>query len=77
MTAKQSVAAALYSRAKQAWVSATIWSPFRVSSRVPVIVLVDSGAGGRNYASEIFIETVKSMVPGKENQSIITPVGRG
>ena len=69
MTSKHPVTAALNSRAKQAWVSATIWNPFRVSSRVPVTVLVDSGAGGGNYASEIVIETVKSMVPGKETQS--------
>ena len=76
MIASQPAVAALNVRAKHAWVRATVWSPFRVSSRVPVTVLVDSGAGGGNYASETFIGTVQSTLPGKEQKSIIAPVGR-
>lgn len=39
----------------QAWVKATIWHPTRSSCRLPVEVLIDTGAGGGNYASESFV----------------------
>ena len=56
-------------------VNTTVWNPHPVSCRTPVRVLIDTGAGGGNYASEAFIKTVESASMG--GRSIVTSTGNG
>lgn len=41
-------------RRPQLWVDAKVWHPHKVSMRLPVTVLLDTGAGGGNYVSFAF-----------------------
>ena len=36
---------------QQLWVHGRIWNPRRVAGRIPVGILIDTGAGGGNYIS--------------------------
>lgn len=51
--------AALRTCATQSSIKALVWHPFRVSSRVPTLMFVDTGASGGNYTSIAFIEVVE------------------
>ena len=57
--------------AKQVWVRAFVWHDTRTSYRIPVEVLVDTGAGGGNYSSTAFVRSVERS--GREGQSVMSP----
>ena len=61
--------------AKQVWVNAFVWHQTKTSCRIPVEVLVDTGAGGGNYASEAFVRSVEHS--GRGGQSMVSSSGQG
>ena len=67
--------ASLLTRTPQGWIRGKLWHATRLSCRVPVEVLVDSGVGGGNYASLAFIETVQTNLWG--GKAIISSAGKG
>lgn len=60
---------------KQVWVKALIWHPTSVSRRISVTVLIDTGAGGGNYASEAFIKSIQKHL--FNGESIVSTKGKG
>ena len=50
---------------RHGWVKATIWHPTRSCCRLPVDVLLDTGAGGGKYASESFVRSVERNARGE------------
>ena len=75
VSAVADAAAPLHTRASQVWIVAKVWHPTRLSHRVPVEVLVDTGAGGGNYTSLSFTKTVEGHL--HEGRSIINSSGKG
>ena len=67
--------APLLTRTPQVWIRGKLWHATRLSCRVPVEVLVDTGAGGGNYASLSFMETVQTNMWG--GKVIISSAGKG
>ena len=57
------------------WVYAFVWHQARTSCRISVEVLVDTGAGGGNYASAAFVHTGEHS--GRGGRSMIGPRGQG
>lgn len=45
-------------RGEQLWVAGKVWNTRRLSRRIPVSVLLDMGAGGGNYVSLVFWESI-------------------
>lgn len=60
---------------KQVWVSAFVWHPTKTSCQIPVEVLVDTGAGGDNYASVAFMYSIECR--GGGGQSLTSSRGQG
>lgn len=60
---------------RQVRVKARIWHPTGTSCLLPVDVLVDTRAGGGNYASESFVRSVERNVSG--GRSITSSRGKG
>ena len=48
----------------QVWIRGKLWHATRLSCRVPIEVLVDTGAAGGNYASRAFTKTAETNVWG-------------
>ena len=67
--------APLLTRTPQVWIRGKLWHATRLSCRVPVEVLVDTGAGGGNYTSLAFMETVQTNLWG--GKAIISSAGKG
>lgn len=63
------------SGARQVWVRGIVWHPTKISLRLSVTVLVDTGAGGGNYASQKFIHAVESSF--HQEGTIISAAGKG
>ena len=68
-------AAALGAGSKQVWVRAFVWHHTKTSCRIPVEVLVDTGAGGGNYSSAAFVRSVERS--GRGGQSVMSSRGQG
>ena len=66
--------APLLTRTPQVWIRGRLWHATRLSCRVPVKVLVDTGAGGRNYTSLTFTKTVQTNLWG--GRPIISSAGK-
>ena len=45
---------------QQLWVQGRLWNPRRVAGRIPVGILIDTGAGGGNYISMAFWRSIQS-----------------
>ena len=74
-SSQQSEMGALQTKTSQVWVHATLWHATSSSRRLPIAVLVDTGAGGGNYVSRQFIESIEERKGcGK---SLIHPTGKG
>ena len=67
--------APLLTRTPHVWIRGKLWHATRLSCRVPVEVLVDTGAGGGNYASLVFMKTVQTNLWG--GKAIISSAGKG
>ena len=67
--------APLLTRTPQVWIQGRLRHATRRSCRVPVEVLVDTGAGGGNYTSLAFTKTVQTNLWG--GRSIISSAGKG
>ena len=67
--------APLLTRTPQVWIRGKLWHATRLSCRVPVEVLVDTGAGGGDYISLAFTETVQTNLWG--GKAIISSAGKG
>lgn len=63
------------STTKQVWVKAVVWHPTNMSLRMTVVVLIDTGAGGGDYASKAFVRSIEQNARGRE--SIMSTRGRG
>ena len=57
------------------WVKAVVWHATRTSCRIPVEVLVDTGAGGGNYASAAFASSIEHN--GRKGQFALSSKGKG
>ena len=57
------------------WVRAFVWHHTRTRCRIPVEVLVNTGAGGGNYFSAAFVRSVERSWRG--GQSVMSPRGQG
>ena len=71
----QSNMGALQTKTSQVWVHATLWHATRSSRRLPIAVLVDTGAGGGSYVSRQFIESMEER--DGWGKSLINPTGKG
>ena len=71
----QSEMGALQTKTSQVWVHATWWHATSSSRRLPIAVLVDTGAGGGNYVSRQFIESIEER--DGWGKSLINPTGKG
>ena len=71
----QSEMGALQTKTSQVWVNVTLWHATSSSRRLPIAVLVDAGAGGGNYVSRQFIESLEER--DGWGKSLINPTGRG
>lgn len=67
--------AAFSAAAKQVWVKAVVWHPTKVNLRMTIVVLLDTRAGGGNYASAAFIKSVETTA--RNGQDIVNKRGRG
>ena len=67
--------APLLTRTPQVWIQGRLWHATRLSCRVPVEVLVDTGAGGGDYTSLAFTKTIQTNLWG--GRSIISSAGKG
>ena len=67
--------APLLTRTPQVWIRGRLWHATRLSCRIPVEVLVDTGAGGGNYTSLNFTKTVQTNLWG--GRALINPAGKG
>ena len=45
---------------RQLWVQGRLWNPRRVAGRIPVGILIDTGAGGGDYVSLAFWRSIQS-----------------
>ena len=66
---------ALQTKTSQVWVHATLWHATSSRRRLPIAVLVDTGAGGGNYVSRQFIESIEER--DGWGKSLINPTGKG
>ena len=67
--------AAMGVEAKQVWVRAFVWHHTRTSYRIPVELLVDTGAGGESYSSATFVRSVERSERG--GPKVMNPRGQG
>ncbi|CAN0570094.1 unnamed protein product, partial [Laminaria digitata] len=61
---------------QQLWVQGRLWDPRRVAGRIPVGILIDTGAGGGNYISLAFWSSVRSW-GGSAGRRKLNRRGRG
>ena len=74
MSNNNSVFAGTTRDAQQLWVHAHVWHHRKSSHRLPVTVLLDTGAGGGNYASHRWW---KSLVPWGNVTGKLCTIGSG
>lgn len=48
------------------WVKGIVWHPKKLNLRLTVVILVDTGAGGGNYASHTFIRSIETNARNRE-----------
>lgn len=60
---------------KQVWVKGIVWHPRKASCRIPVNVLVGTGAGGGRYASAAFVKSIEDSARG--GQPLLSSRGKG
>ena len=66
---------ALRTKTSLVWVHATLWHATSSSRRLPIAILVDTGAGGGNYVSRRFIESIEER--DGWGKSLVNRTGKG
>ena len=66
---------ALQTKTSQVWIHETLWHATSSSRRLPIAVLVGTGAGGGSYVSRQIIESIEER--DDWGTSLINPTGKG